>query len=213
MNWLKRRGAPEAPPAPVVPRPSSVAVAAASERVERPTRGVAELFADVAEDRRHSVLDLGTATNSSLQVYGSVARWIRFGDLLAIASDAQELEAALDSIPPHPHRAYDLVLAWNLFDRVAPDLRPRVVERLAEICDPSARMHFLVEMPGDGPRQPLRFGLEAADRLWYEPDGAPIAAWPPLLPAEVERLVEPFRVARAFTTRVGFREYVVVRRS
>lgn len=212
MNWLRRRGVKEAPPAPPAPRPPTVVPDPAPERIERPTRGVATLFAEVGEDRRHSVLDLGTATNSSLQVYGSVARWIRFGDLLASAADSDEVEAALASIPQHPHQAYDILLAWNLLDRVAPDLRPHIIERLVEISAPTARMHLLVEMPGEGPRQPLRFGLEAADRLWYEPEGAAVAAWPPLLPAEVERLVEPFRVERAFTTRAGFREYVVVRR-
>lgn len=122
------------------------------------------------------------------------------------------MDAALASIPPHAHRSYDLILGWNLLDRVAPDTRPRVIHRLLELCDPAARMHLLAEMPGEGARQPLRFGQAEVDRLWYEPVGDPVPAWPPLLPAEVERLVEPFQVARAFTTRVGFREYVLVRR-
>ena len=212
MNWLRRRGEVLDPPATAAPQPPARAVAAAAERIERPTRGVATLFDDLREDRRHSILDLGTATNSSLQVYGGLARWIRFGDLLSIASEAGEVEAALASIPPHPHQPYDLILAWNLLDRIAPETRPRVVQRLLELCDPAARMHLLAEMPGEGARQPLRFGLEATDRLWYEPAGEPVPAWPPLLPAEVERLVAPFQVARAFTTRVGFREYMLVRR-
>ena len=47
----------------------------------------------------------------------------------------------------------------------------------------------------------------------YEPAGAPRPARSPLLPAEVERLLAPFHVVRAFTLKGGLREYLGVRGS
>ncbi|HEX6925194.1 MAG TPA: hypothetical protein VF167_07170 [Longimicrobiaceae bacterium] len=206
MNWLRRWERVEAPvgaPAPPV---------AGSARVERQTRGISTLLAGVSRERMHSVLDLGGATNSSLQVYRGFARWVRFEDLLSVADSEEELDAALASIPHHRERPYDVLLAWNLLDRVAPHQRPRVVARLAEVSAPDARLFLAIEAGSERPQHPLRFGLVDNEHMWFEPvEGFP-PAWPPLLPAELERLIEPFVVSRAFTTRVGFREYVATKR-
>ena len=203
MNWLRRKDRPESPTAPAPDHP-------VSGRIERPTRGIATLLSGVRSDRSHSVLDLGTATNSSLQVYRGFARWVRFGDLLPVADEEDELESALASIPPHPEQPYDVLLAWNILDRVSPTLRPQVIARLAELSAPGARLYLAIESGPERPQHPLRFGLVDAEHMWFEPMEGPPAAWPALLPAELERLIEPFTVSRAFTTRVGIREYVAV---
>ena len=123
-----------------------------------------------------------------------------------------EWAAALAAVPAHPERPYDLVFAWNLLDRLDPEERPKLVGRLAEITALDARLYVIVESGGDSPRYPLRFALVDADRLSYEPTGRPVLTRAPLLPAEVERLIMPFKVARGFTSQTGIREYVAVRR-
>jgi hypothetical protein len=165
----------------------------------------------VQEDRSHAVLDLGPAADASLQVYSRFARWVRFADLLTATASEQGWNAALAALPTHPARPYDLVFAWNILDQLPPEDRPRLVERLVEICSTDARLYVIVEGASDGPRQSLRFAILDVDRMRYEPTGAPMMPWAHLLPAEVERLLLPFHVVRAFTSKVGLREYVAVR--
>jgi hypothetical protein len=205
VNWLRRTEHTESSgaPAPVGTVPG---------RVERAMPGIATLLEGVSEDRSHAVLDLGPAADSSLQVYSRFARWVRFADLLSATSSPGEWAAALQSIPAQPQRPYDVVFAWNVLDRVAPPERTSVVSRLAELAAPDARLHLIVDPGREGLRYPLRFSLLDVDRICYEQAGRPLPAGEPILPAELERVVEPFRVTRAFTTQVGMREYVALLR-
>lgn len=201
MNWLRRIGTE---PEPIVPTPAKPV----REQVEKVAPGITALLDGLAEDRSHSVLDLGPAASSSLEVYARFARWIRFADLPVGGAGGAWL-TALAEIPPHVERPYDLILAWNLLDRVAPEERSEMAARLAEIAAPDARMYVVIDTSGEA--SPRNFALVDAERMRYEP-GATRTPWPALLPAEVERLLAPFVVTRAFTSKVGLREYVAVRK-
>lgn len=180
--------------------------------VVRSAPGVAALFAGLGEDRRHSVLDLGTASETSLRLYGKFARWIRFVDLLPDPPHGEVLLEALDRIPSVSDRPYDLVLMWNVLDHLGPEERPLLIRRLSQLTAPGSRLYILVDGSGSGTTQPLRFNLEALDRVSQEAVGPAHRAQPQLLPADVERLLAPFEVAHAFTLRAGWREYVAHRK-
>jgi hypothetical protein len=204
VDWLRRTGR-NVPPA-----------VAATDRsapgpVERPAPGVAALFEGVGEDRRHAILDLGPAAASNFKVYSRFARWVRFADLLGAASSREGWAAARDALPLQPERPYDLVLGWDVLDRLPPEERPRLVERLVELTAPGARLYVVVESSPEPTAHLLRFELLDTDRMSYEATALARPVWPPLLPSKVERLLMPFQVRRAFTSRVGLREYVAVR--
>jgi hypothetical protein len=205
MSFLRRTQRP--PAAAPAPPPAEV-----PERVERASPGIVELLHGVSEDRSHAVLDLGAAAEPSFAVYSRFARWVRFADLLGEDGAGQAWNAVLRAVPPQPQRPYDLVFAWDVFDRLRPEARPQLVERLAELTAPDARLHLVIEESERAITRPLRFALMDVDRMRYEPAGPPRSARPHLLPAEVERLLRPFEVVRAFTLKVGMREYVAVRR-
>lgn len=205
MNWLRRRErGGEAVSLAIEEEPLS-------PRAVRRSPGGAALFEGITPDRSHSILDLGQATNSSLQFYSRYARWIRFADLLWAEMTQDEVAEAIDAIPRHEGRAYDLVVAWDLLDRIEPSRRPGVMKRLAAVSSPHARLFLVVDSPREGARPPLRFGFEEEDQIWSEEAEGASTAWPPPLPAEVEGLVAPFQVVRAYTIRVGMREYVARR--
>lgn len=206
MDWLRRVGRT---PAPAVKAPDEPV----SEGVERATPGIAAFFDRIDEEGEHAVLDLGPADNSSLRVYSRYARWVRFADLLAEPVPPEGWEAALRSLPPHPERPYDLVLAWDVLDHTPPEVRPRLIERVAEISAADARLFVVVDTSAGSTTQPIRFSLLDIDRMRYAMAGPAQPGWPPLLPAEVERLLVPFHVARAFTSQIGLREYVAIRGS
>jgi len=207
VAWLNRIGRQPAPVAAAVERPS------AADAVERVSPGLTALFDRIAEDRSHAVLDLGPASDSSLRVFSRFARWVRFADLLAADKSAKGWAEELTSLPSQPVRPYDLILAWDILDRLDPHERTALVHRLAEISAPDARLYVVVGSSNDASLQSLRFSLLDVDRMRFEKTSAPHPNCPALLPAEVERILEPFHVLRAFTSKVGLREYVAVRRT
>ena len=203
MDWLRRIRRATPPTTEELER-------VVPEPVERATPGVAALFDGVRDDRSHSVLDLGTATESSLRIYSRYARRVRFADLLGAATWGG-WSAALSGVPAQPDRPYDLVLAWDILDRLGPEERPRLMERLGVITAVNARLHALIDASGKESAHPLRFSLLDIDRMRYETAGSARPTRATLLPAEVERLLLPFQVVRAFTSKVGLREYVALR--
>ena len=107
---------------------------------------------------------------------------------------------------------YDLVFAWDILDRITPEERRRLLARVTQVSAPNARMFVGVDASGSPMAQPLKYTLLDVDRLRCEPTGPARPARPPLLPAEVEKLLAPFHVVRAFTLKGGLREYVAVRK-
>jgi len=206
VDWLRRiRGTPpgEAATAPeeTVPAP-----------IERGAPGVAALFAGLTEDGSHTVLDFGAAAETKLRLYSGFARRIRFADLLTDPPHGEAWADALRALPPHPDQPYDIVMAWNLLDCLAPDERPPLVERLTQLTASGARLYVVVDASGEPMAHPLRFTLLDVDRVGQEAVGPLRPAQRQILPAEVERLLVPFRVVHAFTLRLGLREYVAVRK-
>lgn len=204
MQWLHRVGghtlaarpAPEHPP---------------TEPAEHIAPGLVAFFDKIAADRSHAVLDLGPGAGVSLRVYSRFARWVRFADVLTTATSPAGWPEVLGSLPPHPERPFDLIIAWDVLDRLQPANRPVLVRRLAEISSPDARLFLLSASPNASAIGLPRCTLLEIDRIQYEmvPEARP--AHPPILPAEVPPTIEPFRVLRAFTTRTGLRQYVAER--
>ena len=64
-----------------------------------------------------------------------------------------------------------------------------------------------------GAAPPLRFTLMGVDQVRQAAAGPPERVQPRLLPAELEKVLTPFEVTRAFTLRGGLREYLAVRRA
>jgi hypothetical protein len=166
----------------------------------------------LGEERSYAVLDLGTASDANLRAYGRFARWVQFADLLRETTASRTQTAAAGQLPTDlpPDRFYDLVFGWDVLDRLRTDDRAQLANWLAEITRPSARLHFIVR--GEhGIAVPLRFTLLDTDRIRFEPTSTWPLPGPRLLPAEVAKLLAPFRVAHAFSLRSGLREYVAVR--
>ncbi len=179
--------------------------------VERAAPGVASLLDGFEADGTHSVLDLGAASESSFRLYATFARRIRFADILADPSSFGSLSSRLDALGPGRQEAFDLVLAWNILDRLGEEGRSRLLARLVRVTTPEARLYVLVDASRRPSTYPLQFTLLDRDRVLQRSVGPPLPSHPELLPAEVERVLVPFKVSHAFTLRQGWREYVAVK--
>lgn len=178
----------------------------------RASPGVAALFEGVKEDGNHTVLDFGTASETHLRLYGRYARQIRFAGLVPTLAHGEPFARALEAMPPNRAQPYDLVLAWDVLDRLLVEERPLLIDRLAELTAPGARLYALVRTSSEITTRPMRFTLMGIDRVAEEVVGPPELAGRGLLPAEVERVLDPFRILHAFTLRSGMREYVAVKK-
>lgn len=212
MDWLRRIRELLSPSGgPTEETETEPESTADSGGVERAVPGVAALFEAVGEGDDHAVLDLGPATGSSLEIYNRYAGRVRFADLLADRAE-QGLADALRSLPQQPDRPYDMVFAWDTFDRLRSRERSRLVRRLEEITSPRARLHLVIDTSEGTTRSPpLRFTLLSVDRVRLEPAGPERLRHDRLLPADVEEMLGPFRVVRGFTLKGGIREYVAAR--
>lgn len=207
MSWLGRfRRAPprEAVPDPPEEMPPSPYLRAAP--------GVAATFSGLEADGSHAILDMGPAVGENFRLYGSYARRIRFAGILPDPPHGKAWAKALRTLPPLSEHPYDLVMGWNVLDRLIPEERPPLIRRLAELSAAGARLYVVVDVSGGPTTQPLQFALQDLDRVAEAVMGPPRPAQPPLLPAEIERLLEPFQVVQAFTLRRGLREYTAVKR-
>ena len=196
MSWLHRIGRP-----PPEAGTSDDVEDAGPAPVERAAPGIAALLEGFTEDGGLSVLDLGPASEPSFQLYAGFARRIRFADILANPPPSGGLTERLKALGSDPLPLYDLVLAWNILDRLRKEERSALVERLVRVSSPDARLYVLVDSSGRPDTCPLRFSLLDRDRVSQLPVGPEEPARPEILPAELERLLMPFRVCHAFTLR------------
>lgn len=179
---------------------------------ERTSPGLAALFDALEKGIDHSVLDLGPARGGHLQVLARFARQVRFAGLVPRTAVGDAWREALGAVPPNPSAPYDVVLAWDLLDRLVPDERALAVQHLASITGPRARLHVIVGSESRAaPTAPRTFTLLDAGRIREEPIGPPEPQAHPLLPAQVERALAPFEVVRAFVVRAGAREYMAMK--
>lgn len=179
--------------------------------VERVSAGLGAFFEGVPADRSRAILDLGGADGVSLEVYGRYARWTRFADVLVAAGAPGGGEDAIAEIPENPQRPYDLVLGWDVLDRLPPEARAPLVRRIADVAGGDARLFLLLASPDATMYELLRWTVRSPERLRFEPDGGFRPPHPPVAPADVKPLLAPFKVRHAVTTRAGFREYVAFR--
>ena len=165
-----------------------------------------------AGDRGYSTLDLADhAGNSHLEVLGQFSRQIRFAGLTPSPPHGEAFASALTELPPGPC-AYDVVLAWDVMDRLGPHERERLMDCLVEVTAPRAWLHAVVDSSGDESAPPLRLTLINLDRVSQQAVGPPEPLAPQLLPMHVERLFRPFEIVHAYTLRARWREYVARRR-
>lgn len=186
----------------------------ASEAVETAAPGVAALFQGVNQDGSHSVLDLGPGSPASMKLYGTFARHIRFADLPGYVTSHRgrgSIAGMMQGVPPQPDNPYDLIFAWDVLDQLYTEYHAPLVERLAEVSSPTARLHVVVRASEEDATRPLRFMLHQTDRMRYEPTGPDLPARKRLLPAYINQLLLPFRVLHGFTLKGGLREYVAAR--
>lgn len=206
MSWLERirhRPVRASPPKQADPEVPSAQ--------ERGAPGLGALFGALKEDGRHSILDFGAASDRHLRLLGRFAQQIRFAGFVPDPPRGAAWKAALEGLPPNEGQPYDVVLTWDVLDRLGGEERAVLIERLDEMTAPGARIYAVIDASGSSVKTPVRMSLVGVDRVSHTVVGPPTPSQPALLPAHVERLLSPFVISNAYTLRSGLREYVAIK--
>ncbi len=176
-----------------------------------------ELLAGLDPERGLRVLDLGPASRRNLECYSTFAAGIRFAGLWSAAIHREDPASGdavfrdrLDALLPLGGPAFDRLLTWDLLNYLSGDRTILVVRRLTALAAPDARLHAIIATGATLSAEPLRYHIVRPGEVEYAAATSDLVSAPDLTPAEVERRLEPFRVAHSVVLRHGVRELVAV---
>jgi len=215
MRWRLHRT-----PAPAGTPPDSGSDPPGGAREEsHHSPGLKEALARVREGRHCSVLDLGPAMNSTIQYLSRFGCRLRVVDLqneLAGAAGggsqpADRLAAAISRILPDDLEAFDLTLAWDVFDHLDPEPARVLAARLLRLCRHRGRLFALTASQVEMLRPGTAFAIRDESTLLCRPGAGEPRRRRLFNPGDFERLLGGFRIESSCLWRSGMREWVAAR--
>jgi hypothetical protein len=119
---------------------------------------------------------------------------------------------SVEGIVGDHRRSFHLVLGWDVFNYLSEAESRRLLQTVAELCYPGARLHAIVFARDTMPTVPNRYRIIDAARLAYEPTTTELCGAPHLPPAAVEKLLTGFRIEHSFVLQHGVHEYAASRK-
>jgi len=181
--------------------------------------GLEEALRGVPDDGSCKVLDLGPSVAANVEFVSSFASYLQIVDAIDRNLSASDLEGAgfgrlstLRSLADRHRRSFGLVLMWDVLNYLSIDQAERLLQAVAELCLPNARLHAIVFATDTMATVPNRYRIINSARLAYEPATAEVQGAPNLPPAAVAKLLNGFRVEHSFVLQHGVREYVASRK-
>ena len=120
--------------------------------------------------------------------------------------------STLRSLVDRHRRSFSLVLMWDVLNYLSIEQAERLLQAVAELCLPNARLHAIVFATDTMAVVPNRYRIINSARLAYEPATTELQGAPNLPPAAVAKLLDGFRVEHSFVLQHGVREYVASRK-
>jgi hypothetical protein len=181
--------------------------------------GLEEALRGIPEDGSCKVLDLGPSVADNVEFVSSFASYLQIIDAIELDPAASNLAgggfgrlSALRSLPEQHRRSFSLVLMWDVLNYLSSDQAERMMQSVAELCLPGARLHAIVFATETMAEAPNRYRIIDRSHLAYEPVTAELRGAPDLPPAAVEKLLKGFRVEHSFVLQHGVHEYVASRK-
>ena len=181
--------------------------------------GLDEALRGVPDDGSCKVLDLGPSVADNVEFVSSFASYLQIVDAIDRSPAADTAEGAgfgrlstLQSLFDQHRRSFNLVLVWDVLNYLSTDQAERLIQAVAELCLPNARLHAIVFATDTMAAVPNRYRIVDSARLTYEPGTTELRGVPNLPPAAVEKLLKGFRVEHSFVLQHGVHEYVASRK-
>ena len=181
--------------------------------------GLEEALRGVPDDGGCKVLDLGPSVADNVEFVASFASYLHIIDAIDRDPAASSLAgggfgrlSALQSLFDDHRRSFSLVLMWDVLNYLSNDQAERLLQSVAELCLPNARLHAIVFATDTMAAVPNLYRIIDNARLAYEAVTTELRGAPELPPAAVEKLLKGFRVEHAFVLQHGVHEYVASRK-
>lgn len=181
--------------------------------------GLEEALRGVPDDGSCKVLDLGPSVADNVEFVSSFASYLQIIDAIDHSPSVTDFVGAglsrlgvLQSLFERHRRSFNLVLLWDLLNYLSMEQAERLLQSVAELCLPGARLHAIVFATDTMPAVPNRYRIIDGAHLAYEPPTTELRGAPDLPPAAVEKLLKGFRVEHAFLLKHGVREFVATRK-
>ena len=212
LPWRSRVETPGPEMIPLEPPPGPVIEVYSSPGLEETLRGT-------PDDGKCKVLDLGPSVADNVEFVSSFASYLQIVDAMNRDPSASGLEgvgigrlSALQALIDEHRRSFSLVLMWDVLNYLSIDQAERLIQSVAELCLPGARLHTIVFATDTMAAIPNRYRIIDNARIAYEVATTEQLGAPNLAPAAVGKLLQGFRVEHSFVLQHGVREYVASRK-
>lgn len=181
--------------------------------------GLEEALRGKPDDESYKVLDLGPSVADNVEFVSSFASYLQIIDAIDRNPSASDFGgggfgrlSALQALFDKHRRSFSLVLMWDVLNYLSIDQAERLIQSVAELCLPGARLHAIVFATNTMAAIPNRYRIIDNARIAYEKATTEQLGAPDLLPAAVGKLLQGFRVEHSFVLQHGVHEYVASRK-
>jgi hypothetical protein len=181
--------------------------------------GLEEALRGVPDDGSCKVLDLGPSVADNVEFVSSFASYLQIVDAIDRNLAGDDIEgggfgrlSTLQGLFGKHRRSFNLVLVWDVLNYLSTDQAERLIQAVAELCRPNARLHAIIFATDMMAAVPNRYRIVDGARLSYEPGTTELRGVPNLPPAAVGKLLKGFRVEHSFVLQHGVHEYVAARK-
>ncbi len=187
------------------------------EPVEYKSLGLSALLGLLRADRKYSILDLGKALGGNIDFWSQFSCRLYIEDfyryylpLQATAPEDAERPLLEGLLAYPPETAFDIILAWDLFDYLNPEELETLIQKLCAWCRPGTLLFALVSSLPRIPAEPVVFRILDSERMIYDVRTQETRPCPRHQPRDVAKLMARFNVSHSFLLRHGVQEYVFI---
>lgn len=173
--------------------------------LSQPSALLPSLFEHIDEERRLTVLHIGSALPETVEFFSRYRCKLHFIDLF---SDLSELASRDDSAAPLPGvfaeltriptgTQFDLCLFWDLFNFMRRDAIAALVDILRPHLHADSRAHGFAVHNTKAAQSDKLYGIKAFDQISTRPRSTRLPGYNPYNQGQLERALDCFRVTRS----------------
>ncbi len=176
---------------------------------------------DAKHSKKPAVLDLGEARPDSFNFYSEQAGYLTIADCIQPLSELkwlneenpdQILAKQIKEIIPSINKQYDLILSWDSFNFIQPEILPYIHNHLLTFCTKKTLIHGFLFTSENRPKYPSIFKILDAGRIKHAVTNDEVLQHTPLTPLAINKHMLNFKYARSVLMRSGLQEFVLTRK-
>ncbi len=171
-----------------------------------------------AEDRKHSILDLGAPSRRNIEFFSKVPCRLYVEDLFKSLiclpppgeDDAQNTnDNRISAALSHPRDTrFDVIFGWDLFNYMHGDMIHALMKRLSGSAHSGTLLFIMISTTPTIPDRPARITVTPEGRVSYEPYAGGLRPNPRYTPLALERMMPGFRLLHSFLLGTAMQDYL-----